>query len=472
MKLRFFGAAGTVTGSNYLLEAGGTRLLVDCGMFQGRGLEEMNGQPFPYEPASAGALLLTHAHIDHSGRLPLLRKDGFRGRVFCTDATRELSRILLLDSAHLMAEDAEWRNGHLRPGERPVEPLFGQQDVDAALAGFQTVPYGAAFQPAGGVSVRFLDAGHILGSASAVVEAEGKRLVFSGDIGQKGAPVLRDPQVPEGADALLIESTYGDRLHGETNKKSTVFATGVAETWHRSAMEFAETVRETVGAGGNVLIPAFSVGRTQDLLYELTLLIRAREIPPVDIFVDSPLGTSATEIYLRHTECYDAESKALLLGGSDPLNPSGLRFARSREDSMALNGRREPAIIIAGSGMCNGGRILHHLRHNIGRRESAVVFVGFQAEGTLGRSLLEGRRTAHILGQEYDVRARVMKIDGFSAHADRNGLLEWLKGVREPPREVFVVHGEPGPAQSLRDAIVRETGLKASVAAMGQTVVV
>lgn len=453
MEIQFWGAARTVTGSMHLLTINNHRLLLDCGLYQGRRKDafEINRR-LPFNPAEIDALILSHAHIDHSGNIPSLVKLGFKGAIWCTSATRDLAAAMLQDSAHIQESDVRYVNKRRRrQGKNPFEPLYTRQDALAAIEQFQSVEYGRPFSPAPGVEARFLDAGHILGSAVTVLDIDDrgrrKRLVFSGDIGRKNLPILRDPRPVAGADIVIMESTYGQREHASSGQAREALRQVVSDTHQR---------------GGKVIIPAFAVGRTQELVYALHQLTIEQAIPSLDVYVDSPLAVNVTEIFRLHPECYDDEMKALMLSnnGHDPFGFSRLRYVRDVEVSKQLNDLDRPAIIISASGMCEAGRILHHLKHNIEDGRNTVLFVGYQAEQTLGRKILEGNKVVPILGEEYRLRARVEKVDGYSAHADRHGLLNWLEAGRAEgdPRHIFLVHGEAESSLALAEAI-RARGL-------------
>lgn len=438
MRLTFLGAAEEVTGSCYLLESGTVRFLVDCGMFQGgHGAQERNRAPFRFDVRTVDFVLLTHAHIDHSGLLPRLAAEGYRGPVFCTVATADLLEVMLPDSAHIQESEAEWAARHPhRRAVRPQPPLYTQADARAALDLLERVEYDVDVRPAPGIRVRFRDAGHILGSAILEVFAAedgtaATKIVFSGDLGQPGRPLLRDPTPIDTADVLLVESTYGNRLHRS-----------MTDTLN----ELVAAVESTQARGGNVIMPAFAVGRTQEILYLLIDLVRTGRLKDLDVFVDSPMALKATAITYRHLELLDAETHLLLeWQRAHPRAPS-IRFVETVAESMALNDRTSGAIILAASGMCDAGRIKHHLRHHLGRPECAVVITGFQAAGTLGRRLVDGAGIVTLFGEEIAVRASVHTIGGLSAHADRDALLGWLANFRSPPRRTFVVHGESSTA--------------------------
>lgn len=456
MKLTFHGAAGEVTGSCHLVETSSARFLLDCGMFQGgRDARERNFAPFPFDPRTIDFVLLSHAHIDHCGLLPRLAKFGFRGRIHCTQATADLVEIMLMDSAFIHEKDAAWQAR--RNGEQ-FEPLYTRADVEHALTLVDAHPYERELTPGHGVRARFRDAGHILGSAivQAWVDEDGRetRLVFSGDLGQPSRPVVRDPAAVEVADVLLVESTYGNRNH---------------KSMQATVDELVAAVTETAGRGGNLIVPAFALGRTQDLLVLLAEQTLAGRLRDLKVFVDSPLATAATEVTLRHAAVLDESSKDLLrriLAGSLPMQ---VRFTESVDDSKSLNLIRSGAIIIAASGMCEAGRVRHHLERNMGRAECGILFTGFQAEGTLGRRIVDGARSVRLFGDELPVRAKVYTLGGLSAHADRDALLGWLRHFRRPPRHTFTVHGEAETAAGFAETIGRELGWRVQAASRGET---
>jgi metallo-beta-lactamase family protein len=433
LKLSFHGADRDVTGSCHLIECAGHRMLIDCGMFQGgRELSEENAAEFGFEPASIDTVLLTHAHLDHCGRLPLLVKRGFRGEIIATAATRELARLVLLDSAHLAEEDAErGTRRNARRGGAPAAPLYTLVDALATLDSFgRTAVYGAPLQLGPGLSASFHEAGHILGSASVLLEVSEagrtRRVLFSGDLGNAGRPILRDPAPPE-ADVVIMESTYGDRCHRSIGE---------------SVAELCAAINATLQRGGNVIIPTFALERTQEILFHLRAAAADGRLPAqLPVFLDSPMAISATEVYRRHPECFDAETAELFRNGEDPMRPPGLRMVRDTAGSMALNRVEGGAVIMAGAGMCTGGRVRHHLRHNLWRPAASVVFVGFAAQGTLARRIIDGATRVSIFGEDVPVRARIATINGFSAHADQAELLTWhaRAGGRE---RTILVHGE------------------------------
>lgn len=458
LKLQFAGGASTVTGSCYYIEVNRLRILVECGMRQGSGADDVNKRPFQFNPAELDYIFITHAHIDHSGMLPKALKEGFKGRVITTSPTRDLLEPMLYDSAGIQQSDAVWltKKG-MRTGLAPVEPLYTTEDVENLLPLFDTKPYDKVFHLGNGVKYRFLDAGHILGSASveiwfqdSVVE---KKLVFSGDIGKKDNPLIKDPFKPEAANYVIMESTYGNRSHKPIND---------------SIAELAAAIKTTFKRGGNVYIPSFAVGRTQDLLYIINNLVREGRLYKIDVYLDSPLAQEVTRIYVAHPECFDDEARRLFTGKQKDYSMR-LHFVRSVEDSMKLNNVKSGCIIIAGSGMCEGGRIRHHLKHNLWRSECGIIFVGYQAEGTLGRRLVDGAKTVSLLGEQVVVKAPIYTINGFSAHAGREELLEWLAAFNDSP-EVYMVHGEKDARDSLAALVRDRFGFKVHTPADGDVV--
>ena len=435
MKLSFFGADQCVTGSCHCLEVNGKRILVDCGLQQGR--DEVSNAEFPFAASAIDVVLVTHAHIDHSGRIPMLIKQGFQGRILTTRLTADLLDIMLLDSAHIQEQDAEWKN---RKGERSgaphVDPLYTIEDASRVREFMTTCEYGEKVELCEGVTVEFVDAGHLLGSASIIVDAtEGgvtKRLVFSGDLGNINQPIIRDPVHIYGADYVVMESTYGDRNH--------------TEVWSYTD-DLAQIIDETIARGGNVVIPSFAVGRTQELLYFIREIKDAglvKSNPDFPVYIDSPLAKKATTIFTGNLHGYlDEDALALVQDGTHMFNFTNLRMTETSEESKALNEDHTPKVIISASGMCDAGRIRHHLKHNLWRPECTVVFVGYQGEGTLGRSLLEGTKSVKLFGEEIAVHAKIVNFQGLSSHADRDHLLSWISDFKEPkPQHVFVVHGD------------------------------
>ncbi len=452
MELEFFGAARTVTGSMHLLKANGARILMDCGLFQGRRQESLErNRSLPLAASEIDALALSHAHIDHSGNIPFLVKSGFGGNVHCTPATRDLCSAMLRDAGHIQEEDAVYLNKkRAKQGLPPVEPHYTVEDATQSLTHFVSAAYGRTVPIVPGMTVTFFDAGHILGSASVVLEVEEngttRRVAFSGDVGRKGAPILRDPQPPQDIDYLILESTYGDRLHAPIESVDRALRDVILDTYRR---------------GGKVIVPAFAVGRTQELVYALHHLVQAQKLPEMPIFVDSPLAVNVTEVFRLHPECFDEETRAFMASGNghDPFGFHRLQYVRSVEDSKQLNFLREPAIIISASGMAEAGRILHHLKNNVEDPRNTILIVGWQAPHTLGRRLVERQPEIKIFGEEYQLRAQVQTINGLSAHADRDGLLDYVRQVG-PGRlkGVFVVHGEEPSSLALAEAL-RDMGV-------------
>ncbi|HEX7407786.1 MAG TPA: MBL fold metallo-hydrolase [Candidatus Binatia bacterium] len=436
MKLSFHGADCDVTGSCHLIECAGKRILIDCGLFQGgRDLAEENAEPFGFDPASIDYVLLSHAHLDHCGRLPLLAKRGFHGEIVTTAASRELARLVMLDAGHLQEEEARNATRQAdRQGNRAASatPLYTELEALNCLDHFgRTAAYGQPVELALGVRATFLDAGHILGSACVYLELEeaGHRqtVLFSGDLGNAGRPLLRDPAPPPHADAVVMETTYGDRLHRPIPQ---------------SVEELYAAITDTFKRGGNVIIPTFALERAQEILYFLRQGVQADRLPrALQVFLDSPMAISATAIFERHPECYDAETTALFRAGRDPLSLPGLHFTRETQESMALNRINGGAVIMAGSGMCTGGRVRHHLKHNLWRADSSIVFVGYAANGTLARLIIDGAKQVRLFGEDIPVRASIHTINGFSAHADQAELLSWHQQIGNPGR-TFLVHGE------------------------------
>ncbi len=460
MRVHIHGAAGEVTGSRHLLEFGDKRVLLECGLFQGgRSETARNAAGFGFDPRELDAVVISHAHIDHLGRLPLLVKRGFSGPVYATRATVDLARIMLEDSASLAAADAEKENrARLRHGDALIEPLYTLRDVVDTLRLMQPLEYGQRHEIVDGLTLRFEDAGHIIGSA--IVELVGeqaghrRRLVFSGDLGARGAPILRDPTIMQEADLVLMESTYGDRDH--RSRADTV-------------REIGDVLRQARQDGGNVLIPAFAVGRSQELLYWMARHFDEWELGHWQIFLDSPMATKVTELYRRHADLFDEKARALVNDGGNPFKMPNLRLITDVQDSIALNRRASGCIIIAGSGMCNGGRIRHHLRHNLWRENCDVIFPGFQARGTLGRQLVDGADFVNIYGERIRVRARRHTIGGLSAHADQSGLCRWYGHFHGRP-PVVLVHGEENAREALAERLRSEFGAKVGLGRLGGAV--
>lgn len=447
MEIQFLGAARTVTGSMHLLTVNGARILLECGLFQGRRAESFKrNRTLGVDATTIDALILSHAHIDHSGNIPSLVKNGFQGNIYSTPATRDLCSIMLRDAGFIQEADARYMNKkRRRQGQPPLEPLYTQEDAARSMRYFISFDYGRAFPVAPGVTLTFHDAGHILGSALVCLDIEEggqrRRLLFTGDLGRPDYPILNDPFIPEQVNVLITESTYGNRLHGSSASNTA---------------ELRDVVNRTCGRRGKVIIPAFSVGRTQNIVYSLHQLIEQREIPELPVYVDSPLSVNATEVFLLHPECYDEETHQFLLdtNSRNPFSFSTIHYVREVAQSKQINDLEGPAVIISASGMCETGRILHHLKNNIQDARNTVAIVGWQAPHTLGRRLVEKQREIRIFGEAYTRRAEVEAINGLSAHADRDELLGWFARVHHDGlSHVFVVHGEPEAAQSLGRAI-------------------
>jgi metallo-beta-lactamase family protein len=451
MKLHFLGANRQVTGSRYCLETEQGKLLIDCGMFQEREFLDRNWAGSPVPVKKLDAVLLTHVHIDHSGLLPKLVQQGYRGPIYATRPSCELADPLLRDAAEIQEEDAAYKQRRhqkeRRKGKHPEIPLYTSEDVKRTLPLFKAVSYGRPMTIFQGVTATFYDAGHILGSAMIELhvaeQGQTTRILFSGDIGQHDKPLICDPTYFREADYVIMESTYGDRDHE---------ARGEIET------QLADIINTTVRRGGNVIIPTFAVERAQELMFYISRLVHRDRIPDVAVYLDSPMAVDVTDIYLRHPDAFDRESWQLVASGEPPLHFPGLRLVRSVQESRAINDSREPAIIMATSGMCTSGRIKHHLRHNLERTNSTILFVGYQGRGTLGRQILEKNPEVRIHGREYRVRAEIAQLYGFSGHADRSGLMKWVRAFQRPPRQLFLTHGEEEAANSLAKKIREELG--------------
>lgn len=438
--IQFLGAAGTVTGSKFLLEHDGKQVLIDCGLFQGlKELRQRNWEPTPIDVKKLNAVVLTHAHIDHTGGLPRLVGQGYRGPVYSTSGTRDLCGLLLPDSARIQEEEARYANKKGYSKHHPALPLYSEKDAERALEQFETFGYGRAKEIVPGIVLTFVQAGHILGSAICVFDllSTKQRIVFSGDLGRYNAPILRDPVAVESATTLIAESTYGDRSHVETSPMDLL----------------AEVVNDTVQRGGVLVIPAFAVGRTQEILFHLDNLERAKRIPELPVFVDSPMACNATPIYLAHPTDHDDEFRQLIIQGKTPLQTNRTRFVTSASESKQLNTFKGPGIIISASGMATGGRILHHLAHRAPDPKNTILFVGYQSVGTRGRRMLNGETTIRIHGREVPVNAKLTQISGFSAHADWSEMLRWMDGFTTPPKQVLLVHGEDKALEALKGRV-------------------
>jgi metallo-beta-lactamase family protein len=452
LKITFDGAAQTVTGSQHLIEVNGYKLLLDCGFYQGRRRESYErNKNFPFDPQALDAVLLSHAHIDHSGNLPNLINSGYQGLIYTTEATAHLANVMLMDSGHIQEEDAKYVNKkHARRDEPPIEPIYTLEDAARVASFFHSQPYGRAFEVVPGVRATLVDAGHILGSAAIVLDVEENgrqlRLWFSGDIGRRDLPLLRDPVLPEKTDYMIMECTYGDKPHREPEQAYD---------------ELRQVVGETVQRGGKVIIPAFAVGRTQELVYDLHRMFEAGEVPRVPVFVDSPLAVKTSDIFRAHPECFDQETREFIRKDKHraALGFDRLTYIRSVEESKALNYREDPMIIISASGMAETGRILHHLKNNIENPRNTILIVSWQAPYTLGRRLAERQKEVRIFGETYRRKAQVATIGGLSAHAGQTFLVEYAEATRDTVKEIFLVHGEQKPAQELT-AKLKERGLR------------
>ena len=471
MKITFLGATKTVTGSNFLVEAAGKRFLVDCGMWQGNAeLEMQNAEEFEFDPNQIDFMLLTHAHIDHSGRIPKLYNEGFRNKIYAHKATCDLCTLMLPDSGHIQEMEIEWKNRkRKRKGEKELPPLYTAEDAARCLEIFEPVQYDEIIEITPDIHVRFNDAGHMLGSSiiELWVKEDGKekKTVFTGDLGNNDIPLLNSPTMIEDTDYLVMESTYGSRLHLRNDEKASMFL---------------DIVSETLDNGGTVVIPSFAVGRTQEILYEINKLKeehkedeefqrKYKKIMKTNVFVDSPLAISATEVFRENTNLFDDEVKAQIVRGDNPLEFPGLQFTRTADESKALNEDNRPSIIISASGMCEVGRIKHHLKHNLWNPKSTILFVGYQAPGTLGYNIVNGAKKVKIFGEEIAVNARIEYIEGYSGHADQEGLMNFIYSFIKKPDHIFLVHGEPEAQDVLREKIEKETNIKIDAPEFGET---
>ncbi len=454
MKIKFCGASIGVTGSCHLITTDKHQILLDCGQFQGgKSMEAMNAEQFPFDPENVECVLLSHAHIDHCGRLPLLVKRGFKGLIYCTDATADLLDVMLKDSAYIHEKDAEMQSRkNVRVGKPPVEPLYTIKDAEAALKLVKPVLYDQLIEINPEIKIVFNDAGHILGSAITelwITEGEStSKIVFSGDLGVMDRPILRNPTKIKKADYVIMETTYGNRLH-EAN------ATSIDQ--------LIKITIDTIKRGGSVIIPSFAVGRTQELIYQFNMFYEGhpeyqKYLEDVNVYIDSPMATTATEVFKRNAQVFDEETKAYILNGDNPLDFKNLKFTRNTADSQMLNEDKSPKIIISASGMCEAGRIRHHLKHNLWDSRNSIVFVGYQAEGTLGRMLVQGAKEVKLFGETVVVNAQIHNLEGFSGHADQKGLLDWLSGFQQKPKQIFLVHGELDSKQDFAKLIHENLG--------------
>ena len=471
MKVTFFGATKTVTGSNFLVEGAGKKFIIDCGLYQGIDKEEMkNAEPFPYDINEIDFMLLTHAHIDHSGRIPKLYKEGYRNKIYATNATCDLCAIMLPDSGHIQETETEWKNRkRIRRGEELLVPIYDAETAARSLELFKTVPYDQIIEIDDNIHVRFNDAGHMLGSSIIEVwikeNGENKKIVFTGDLGNSDIPLLSEPTMIEDADFVVMESTYGNRLHIRNDNKAKLFI---------------DIVTDTIKQGGTVVIPSFAVGRTQEILYELNKIKESDTDNPefekkyeilmnTPVYVDSPLAISATEVFRENMDLFDEETQELIKRGDNPLEFPGLKFTQTVEESKALNESNESSIIISASGMCEVGRIKHHLKHNIWNPKNTILFVGYQAPGTLGRKIVDGAKSIKIFGEEIAVNARIEYIEGYSGHADQEGLLNFIYSFIKKPNHIFLVHGEEEGQKVLKDKIIETTNIPVTIPSYGET---
>lgn len=454
MKIQFCGASTGVTGSCHLITTENHKILLDCGQFQGgKAQEALNYEEFPFDPAEIDFMILSHCHIDHCGRIPLLVKRGFKGDIYCTDACADLLGVMLKDSGYIHEKEAEWQNRKNERNGRPfVEPLYTYNDSLASMKYVKPVLYDQLIEPVEGVKICFNDAGHILGSAITelwITEGENvSKVVFSGDLGVMDRPILRNPTIIKKADYVIMETTYGNRLHPENAM---------------DVKKLMNIIRDTAARGGTTVIPAFAVGRTQELIYELNRVIDndseyRKDFENLKVYIDSPMATTATEVFRRNAQVFDDETKEFILRGDNPLDFKNLKFTRTSEESMKLNASKEPKVIISASGMCEAGRIRHHLKHNLWDARNSIVFVGYQAEGSLGKMIVEGAKEVTLFGEKISVKAQIHNLQGFSGHADKEGLMEWLGGFQKEPKHIFLVHGETKAKEDFAESVKKELG--------------
>lgn len=459
MKIRFLGATTTVTGSCHLITTNSHKLLLDCGLFQGnKEIERLNEEEFDFDPSEIEFLILSHAHIDHSGRIPLLVKRGFKGKIYCTDATADLLEVMLKDSASIQERETEWKNRkNQRSGKPLVEPLYTMKDAEEALKYVVPVMYDQLVELHESIQIVFNDAGHILGSA--IIELfitennDVSKIVYSGDIGMKNRPILRNPTLIKKADYVIMETTYGNRVHEDNSD---------------SIKRLIDIVLKTIKRGGNVIIPSFAVGRTQELIFEFNRFYEENsayryELKDVKVYVDSPMAISATEVFRKNAQVFDKDTRDYILRGDHPLDFPNLVFSRTAEESVALNTDPNPKVIISSSGMCEAGRIKHHLKHNLWNPKSSIVFVGYQAKGTLGHSILKGDKRVSIFGEKIKIEAEIHNLEGFSGHADQNGLVQWLGGFKMQPKKIFLVHGEDDSKSDFAETVKSVFGYDCTV---------
>jgi metallo-beta-lactamase family protein len=463
IRLTFMGAARGVTGSRYLIETNNTTFLVDCGLYQEREFQSRNWEHFRCSPKKLEAVFLTHAHLDHSGLLPKLVREGFRGKVYCTPATADITKIMLVDAGHLQEEDAAYKKKrHQREGRQgphPEVPLYTVADAEKTFPLFSPAEYNQTIDIGHGIEATFFDAGHVLGSAMIKMRitqnGEKRSIIFSGDIGRWDRPILHDPSVFRYTDYVVMESTYGDRIHEGT---------------HEIGDELTEIIQHAFEVGGNIIVPSFALQRAQEILYYLDILLMEKRIPPLNVYLDSPMAIKITEVFKRYSGLFDHDMKELLQAHRSPFDFPGLKMVETAEESKVLNQIKGTVMIIAGAGMCNGGRIKHHLAQNISRPECTIMFVGYQAVGTLGRQILDGAKTVRIYGQQYPVHARIAQIQGFSAHADRDDLVKWISNLSVNPKRIFITHGEPASAEEFSKYLRSINGDNTMVPDYGATV--
>jgi len=469
MKISFLGAAKLVTGSNYLIETDHCKFVIECGLFQGnKAIGRLNFQPFKFNPKEIDFMLLSHAHIDHSGRIPKLVKEGFEGKIYCTKATYDLCSIMLPDSAYIQEMETVWDNRkRKRSGKKLRKPLYTVEEAKQSLKHFSAVLYNQSIKVNEEITIRFVDAGHILGSAiiELWISEKGKeiKLVFSGDLGRRNRPILRDLSRVKNADYIIVESTYGNKKHHPSTD---------------DARELISIINRSFKNGGNVVIPSFAIERAQDIIYELNkyydefIKTKDQDFLQVPVYVDSPLTVSATEIFERNPDCFDEKTLELIKAGDNPLDFHNLIFTQNVEESKKINETPQSKVIISASGMCNAGRIKHHLKHNLWKSESGIVFVGYQAEGTLGRRLKDGEKSVKLFGEDIQVNAKIYSLDGFSGHADKEGIIWWLKGFQNVPKKIFIVHGEEKAAREISIKIQEELNIATYIPELGETLLI